>query len=295
MRLYDERTAPLTLVEDSEGVIRTQSGIVLPDGVTYRYTTDDTHDPVKWRAHVKVEKRWADGPDPTKWPLYEIVEAEQNLLMTVGATQLWNGLSTAGLATPWSTTNTQLVVGDGSTGPAAGNTDMAATLATKINAADATAATNATPIVVTATFSRLRWWERSTQSPASLARALLQSTRPLSCRLPLRRPARCSTRLAPARSPWRAAYSRRSTSTVSRLTARARRWSPPTPLSTWRCSPRPTATTLGMSGVVPWVLLQTNKQAAPPTTLFNRATPGGGLGSKTSAAAWTLTVTLSLS
>lgn len=38
----------------------------------------------------------------------------------------------------------------------------------------------------------------------------------------------------------------------------------------------------------------TNKQASPPPTLFNHAVPGGGLGSKTSAASWALTTTLAI-
>lgn len=131
-----------------------------PDGTPYVHvkTGDTSHEAPRWRAHAKVEKRLGDwtieqilagmAPFP-----HEIVEAEHNLLMTAGATALWNGLSTAGLALPFNTTNAQIVVGDASTAPGAGNTDMLAALATKMNAADATAATNATPIVVTATFS----------------------------------------------------------------------------------------------------------------------------------------------
>ncbi len=76
------------------------------------------------------------------------------LLTTVGAGDLWTGLVTAGLATPFSVTNAMLGVGDSSTAASAGQTDLQAVVGTKINAADVGAASNATPIVISAaTFS----------------------------------------------------------------------------------------------------------------------------------------------
>jgi hypothetical protein len=131
-----------------------------PDGTPFVHvkTADNSHEAPRWRTHVKVEKRLGDWTHEHirsgKAPLpYEIVEAEHNLLMTAGATALLNGLSTAGLALPFNTTNAEIVVGDASTAASAGQTDMQAALATKLNATDATSATNATPIVVTATLS----------------------------------------------------------------------------------------------------------------------------------------------
>ena len=73
--------------------------------------------------------------------------------MTVGATDLLNGLVTAGLGTPWNSTNAGIGVGDSNTAASAGQTDLQAAAGTKLNASDATGATNATPIVITATFS----------------------------------------------------------------------------------------------------------------------------------------------
>jgi hypothetical protein len=136
------------------------------DGILHRYAPDQTlHEPARIRTLVEVRKYW-DSPENEVARLlqlglaapapYEIVESEGNLLTTTGtggAFNAWTGLSTAGLAIPFNTTNAQLVVGDSSTATSAAHTDMQAALATKLNAADATIATNATPIVVTATYS----------------------------------------------------------------------------------------------------------------------------------------------
>jgi hypothetical protein len=80
-------------------------------------------------------------------------EGELNILTTVGATDLLNGLVTAGLATPWNSTNAGIAVGDSNSAASAGQTDMQAAAGTKLNAADPSSATNATPIVVAATYS----------------------------------------------------------------------------------------------------------------------------------------------
>lgn len=116
------------------------------------------HELVKWHCHFKVELRtgdwsWRDilagvAPEP-----FDVVEHHGNLLLTAGATSLWSGLVTAGLATPFSATNAQIVVGDSSTAASAGQTDLQAALGTKLNAADPSSATNATPIVINGTFS----------------------------------------------------------------------------------------------------------------------------------------------
>ena len=86
---------------------------------------------------------------------YEVVESEGNLLTTTGsggAFNLLTGLSTAGLATPFNTTNAQLAVGDSSTATSGAHTDLQAALATKINAADTTSQSG-TPIVLAGTYS----------------------------------------------------------------------------------------------------------------------------------------------
>ncbi len=77
----------------------------------------------------------------------------KNLLMTVGATDLLSGLTSAGLATPFNSTNTQISVGDSSTAAVNNQTDVQAAQGTKLNASDPTAVGNTTPITVTATYS----------------------------------------------------------------------------------------------------------------------------------------------
>lgn len=116
------------------------------------------HQPVKWRCRYRVDKYWGPvtgeqisaGWHPSP---YESIEEEGNLLMTVGATALFNGLVTAGLGTPFNSTNAQIVVGDSSTAATAADTDMGAVAGTKLNAADVSSASNATPIVVAGTYS----------------------------------------------------------------------------------------------------------------------------------------------
>jgi len=116
------------------------------------------HDPIAWHCHFKVELRKGDwsyrdilkglAPKP-----FEVAEHSGNLLLTAGATALFNGLVTAGLATPFNSTNAQIGVGDSTTASTAGMTDLQAALGTKLNAADVTSASNATPIVIAGTFS----------------------------------------------------------------------------------------------------------------------------------------------
>jgi len=107
---------------DDGGVVHTVTTRQHHDGTeyTHRHTADETHPAPRWRAHVRVDKRHGDWTqedvDAGRAPLpFEVVEAEHNLLTTAGATALWNGLTTSGLATPFSTTNAALGVGDGST------------------------------------------------------------------------------------------------------------------------------------------------------------------------------------
>lgn len=114
--------------------------------------------PVRWRWHWRLDKRWGDWTDADilagRAPApYESIDIDGNLLTTAGATAIWNGLVTAGLATPFNSTNAMLAVGDSTTAEAAGQTDLQAATGTKLNAADPTSATNATPIVINGTFS----------------------------------------------------------------------------------------------------------------------------------------------
>lgn len=120
------------------------------------------HDPVGWNCEWRVDKfQGIDLKDPYFYDLWskgklrpdDYCGGMKNLLMTVGATDLLNGLVTAGLATPFNSSNAQISVGDSSTAASAGQTDIQAAQGTKLNAADPGSASNATPIVVAATYS----------------------------------------------------------------------------------------------------------------------------------------------
>ena len=100
------------------------------------------HEPVQWRAHWTLEKRDGDwtadqinagiAPAP-----YETVEVEGNLLMTAGATILWNLLIGAG-GTVFSNANAYIGVGDSTTAASAGQTDLQAATNKLRKAMDAT-------------------------------------------------------------------------------------------------------------------------------------------------------------
>jgi hypothetical protein len=90
----------------------------------------DGHEPVRWRAQWKVEKRHGDwtgeqiaageAPEP-----YEVIEREGNLLTYGGASILWEALIGAAV-TAFSNANAYIGVGDSTTAAAATQTDLQA-------------------------------------------------------------------------------------------------------------------------------------------------------------------------
>lgn len=115
------------------------------------------HEPVKWNCHYKVDKywgeveeQWARGENPTP---YEVTEGDGNLLTTLGANDLWTALCTSGGLTSsfaYTTTNAQVGVGDGSTAAAAGDSDIQSATNTAVGGA-ITGVTNVQNFVVTTT------------------------------------------------------------------------------------------------------------------------------------------------
>lgn len=105
------------------------------------------HDTIKWRCHLRLEKRMSGIFVADETP-YEVIESEGNLLMTAGANAVWTRLIGTG-TTAFDASNAQIVVGDATTAAAAGDTDMGAAAGSTDNTGDISAATNATPIVIT--------------------------------------------------------------------------------------------------------------------------------------------------
>jgi hypothetical protein len=281
--------APQTPTQESAG-LDDSAQVTRFAGIPIFHVSDDTHPAPTWHAHLRVDKRDAITGD-----LYEVVEADHNLLLTAGATALWNCLSGGTCSTTFSTTNAQLVVGDGSTAPAVGNTDMSAAVATKINAADVTSCTNATPIVCSGTYS-----------PAAVAGQVYEfagfaGAGASAINNTFEASAGSSSSITLLNSAGSGSI------TVTGATIK--------PINKYRQQANASGSAVVTTNQIVYVATfgttsanfawnewgvstgaaATNKQAVPPPTLLNRATPGGGLGTKTSAASWTLTVTLSLS
>lgn len=84
---------------------------------------------MRWHGRFIVAKYWADD-DLTRATPYDVVEAE-NLLLTAGATALWNRLANLGGVTAFDATNGRLCVGDGTAAAAVGQTDLQGTSKTR--------------------------------------------------------------------------------------------------------------------------------------------------------------------
>ena len=108
----------------------------------------------------RVDKYDCDLNDPHTYEMwkrgeirpYDYVMGEKNLMTTVGWTDMIAGISGTNNSALFSSSSSQLAVGDSSTAASAGQTDLQAAAGTKLNASDAASATG-TPIVITATFS----------------------------------------------------------------------------------------------------------------------------------------------
>lgn len=256
------------------------------------------HHQVTWHSHWRLEKRlgdWshADVAAGLAGQPYEVLERDGNLLMTVGATDLWNGLVTAGLATPWNSTNAMLAVGDGSTAPAVGNTDLAAAVGSTMNSGDISAATNATPIVLTVP----SWGTTPVVGQTVVVAGVLGNT---NANGTWEVQAVTSTTLTLLNSAGSGSFSTSAGSTVKPINKYRQLVSGAPVVTTNQVV---FAATFGANNANfqwnEWAVTlggaTANKQASPPAKVLNRAVPGTNLGTKTNAGSWTLTVTLSLS
>lgn len=76
-----------------------------------------------WDGRFHLAKFWADD-DLARARPYEVIETEPNLLLTAGATALWNRLTNQGAVTAFDATNARLCVGTGTAAVAVGQTDL---------------------------------------------------------------------------------------------------------------------------------------------------------------------------
>jgi hypothetical protein len=80
---------------------------------------------LRWRGLFTVRKYWADD-DLSRATPYEVLEAD-NILLTAGATAIWNRLADLGAVTPFNAANGRLCVGDGTVSPDVAQTDLQGT------------------------------------------------------------------------------------------------------------------------------------------------------------------------
>lgn len=267
----------------------------LQTGVPHFSVSDDSHPAPAWHAHLDLQKCMGEVALCTPDMAYETVSAEHNLLTTAGAAQLWNCLSGGTCTTTMSTTNTQLAVGDASTAATAADTDLGAVAGTKLNAADVTSCTNATPIVCAGTYSPTPLvgqvvvlsgfsgagaaavngtFELSAASAGSITLLNSAGTGAITVTGGLVKPINKYRQQANAAGSAVVSTNQIVYVATFGTTNANFQW------LEW-------SSTTGAAA--------TNKQAAPPPLMLQHAIPGGGLGTKTSSASWTLTVTLSLS
>jgi hypothetical protein len=271
------------------------------DGILRRLVEDNSHPPVTWRATAIAELRTPNPAHPDGiWSPeeiiagiapapFEVVEARNNLLMTQGANDLWTGLSTAGLASPYNTTNAYLGVGDATTAASASQTDLQAAAGASLGGG-ITAATNATPIVLTTSSAHGVLAGQVVVVASVLGNTAANGTFEVS--------AVTSTTITLLNSAGNGAYTSGGTvKLINRYFAQANASGSAVITNNQIVYVASFGTTVANFAWNEWGLgkqTATNKQAAAPTTLFNRAVPASSLLTKSSAATATLTVTLSL-
>jgi hypothetical protein len=102
------------------------------------------------RGRFVVAKFWADD-DLARATPYEVLEGD-NLLLTAGATALWNRFTNQGAVTAFDATNGRMCVGSGTAAVSAGQTDLqGASKTRKVFDAVPTVSTNTLTAVTTFT------------------------------------------------------------------------------------------------------------------------------------------------
>lgn len=274
------------LGDDSAQIQQTERPGFLPAGIPFVSTGDPSDEPTHYRINLQLNKCMGEVAVCTADQAYEVRQDHTNLLTTAGAQALWNGLSTAGLATPFNTTNAQLAVGDGTTAAAVGDTDLGAAAGTSVAVSGAT---NAAPIVLTT--AAQSWTVGSVIVCSGIGgNTAANGTFELS--------AVSGTSATLLNSTGNGAYTAGGTcSPINKYRQQANGAGSAVVSTNQIVYVATFGTTNADFAWQEWGLTTgaaaTNKQAAAPPTLFNHKIVS--LGTKTSSASWTLTATLSLS
>lgn len=257
---------------------------------------DPLHENPQWRVDYKIEKylgEWdldqiqnGEAPDP-----YEVIEGESNLLTTLGAGALWAGLCTGLSGTGlFDATHAMIAVGDASTAATTADTDMGAAQGSSLGGG-INGATNATPIVLSFASAHGLIVGQVVTVASVGGNTNANGTWEISV-------VSDTTHMTLLNSAGNSAYTSGGT---AKLTNKYRKLVSGAPtLSTNQAQfVAVFATTNANHQWLEWGITTggsvTNLQATPPPVLLNHSIPGGGLGTKSSAASWTFTVTISLS
>ena len=261
------------------------------------------HDSVKWNCHIRIGVfEGVDLNDLVARREYEnglllptyVIEQHGNLLLTAGATALWNGLTTSGLGTPFNSSNSQIAIGDATTSPSAGQTDLQAAAGSNIATSGLSAATNVSPIVITNGSGN--WTVTPTPGQVVVVASVNGNT---AANGTFEVQAATANTITLKNSTGNGAFSTSSSATVKVINYYRQLVSGSPTVSTNQVQFSAIyGTSNGNFAWNEWGVSTgggvTNQQAQPPPTLLNRAAPAGGLLTKTSNVSCTFTVTISL-
>jgi len=256
---------------------------------------DVSHPLVTWRARATVAKCYGNLAYCDLRDAYEVVEADNNILMVSGANLLWTAVSGGIVTTPLNTVNTQIAVGDGVVVPANSDTDLSAALGAELSVSGLADASNTVPITITNGSGS--WTTTPLVGQVVVVSGVTGNTGANGTWEVQAADATTITLLGSIGNGTFAGGTP-SVKIVNKYRAQANGIGSvviSTNKITYVASyPSSVANfTWNEWGITTGAAL-TNKQATPPPLLFNRATPFGGLGTKTSAQTWTMTVVLAL-
>lgn len=131
-------------------------------------------DGIKWRGLFRCEKFWTPEYDEGCITPYDVIEAE-NLLLTAGATAMWQRLCGQGSNTVFDATNSYIAVGIGNAAAAANQTDLQGATKTRqvVDSAPVVSGAGVTFLSTFGTSTANHAWEEAGVVNASTAGVML--------------------------------------------------------------------------------------------------------------------------